>query len=65
MKKYKSVFTAELARHLLKKNYRIVDIKPLKEDPKRTIFIFENSAELEKDMFKFLNQKKKYYKKIS
>ncbi len=37
----KLVFQAELARHLLKQGYRIVDIKPRKENPQSTVFVFE------------------------
>ena len=33
-----------IARQLLKmdKGYRIIDIKPSKHDPRRTVFVFEN-----------------------
>lgn len=43
-KDYITVFTAEVARKLLKMGYSIADIKPDKmdEDGKRSLFIFHN-----------------------
>lgn len=37
------IFTAKKARQLLKRGYKIVDIKPDKTDPerKRSVFVFE------------------------
>ena len=40
------VMSFKLARHLLKLGYRIIDIKPNKEDIKRTIFLFESKEEI-------------------
>ena len=39
-----TVFTAKVARKLLKEGYQIVDIKPDRLDPdhKRTLFLFKN-----------------------
>ena len=39
-----TVFTAKVARKLLKEGYTIVDIKPDRLDPdhKRTLFLFKN-----------------------
>lgn len=39
--KCKSIFSPKLARELLKEGYTIKDIKPLRELPGRTIFLFE------------------------
>lgn len=43
-KEYITVFTASMARQLLKAGYQIVDIKPDKtdKDNKRSLFIFQN-----------------------
>ena len=43
-----TIFTAELARKLLKDGYTVVDIKPDKNDPerKRTLFVFINEPGL-------------------
>lgn len=40
------VFSADIARKLLRDGYRIVDIKPDKfdEDNKRTLFVFANDG---------------------
>ena len=45
-KKYVSVFNAKIARNLLKKGIPIVDIKPFKENPDKTIFIFDRTQEV-------------------
>lgn len=43
-KKAITIFTANVARKLLKDGYTVVDIKPDKtdEDGKRTVFVFKN-----------------------
>ena len=35
------IFNAGLARYLLKQGYRIIDIKPCKEDKTKTFFVFK------------------------
>jgi hypothetical protein len=44
------VFNPKIARGLIKKGYIIVDIKPFKEDANRTIFVFERSDEILKEI---------------
>lgn len=46
----KSIFTPFVARNLLKMGNPIIDIKPYKEDRNKTIFIFENTEKLQKDL---------------
>jgi len=48
----KLVFTAQLARALLKlqKGYMIVDVKPDKFNKERSIFVFRNDAGLKEDI---------------
>lgn len=47
---YKSIFTAGVARHLLKLGNPIYDIKPDKKNNNKTIFIFEETDKFVKDM---------------
>jgi len=47
--KCKSVFVPGIARRLLKMGNPIYDIKPLKENPVATIFIFEQTDKFNKD----------------
>lgn len=47
---YKSIFKPKVARALLKMGHPIIDIKAQKEDPSRTIFIFEETEQFKKDM---------------
>lgn len=42
-KKSKLVFDARVARALCKKNFPIIDIKPLRGEPDKTVFVFENT----------------------
>ena len=55
-KEYISVFKPEIARKLLKLQYRIIDIKPFKEDPMRSFFIFKNEGSFEKDLNSIINK---------
>lgn len=43
-KKAITIFTANVARKLIKDNFTLIDIKPDKTDPdgKRTVFVFKN-----------------------
>ena len=49
-KQYKEIFTPYVARRLLKMGNPIYDIKPKKEDRNQTIFVFEITEKLQKDM---------------
>ena len=48
-----TIFTAKVARKLLKKGFTIVDIKPDRLDPdhKRTLFLFKNEDGLIEKIF--------------
>lgn len=47
------VITAQLARRLLKEGYKIVDIKPDKNNHDRTVFIFKNENGLQDKIREF------------
>jgi hypothetical protein len=47
---YKSIFTAGVARHLLRLGNPIYDIKPDKKNDDKTIFVFEETEKFKKDM---------------
>ena len=49
-KEYISIFKPQRVRKLLKKRFNIYDIKADKENKDKTIFIFENSEELQKEL---------------
>lgn len=53
------VFTAEMARQLLRVGYTIVDIKPDKLDStgKRSIFVFKNEEGLQEAITKLVRKK--------
>lgn len=46
------VFNPKIARNLIKNGFTVVDIKPLKEDKERTVFIFKRSDLLLKELYK-------------
>ena len=52
------IFTAKLARNLLKNGFTIVDIKPdrMDKDSKRSVFVFRNENHIE-DKIKEYNDK--------
>lgn len=41
------VFDPRVARQLCKKNFYIIDIKPLRNEPEKTVFVFENTEEFQ------------------
>lgn len=43
----KLVFDARVARALCKKNFPIIDIKPLRGEPDKTVFVFANTEEFQ------------------
>ncbi|HCC07276.1 MAG TPA: hypothetical protein DEP72_03790 [Clostridiales bacterium] len=45
-KKTKLVFNPVVARKLLKRGYHLIDLKPLKENKDKTIFVFKNDDKL-------------------
>ena len=47
------IFTASMARKLIQMGYKVVDIKPDRNDPdgKRTVFVFDN----DNDLYKVVN----------
>lgn len=47
---YKSIFEPRVARYLLKRDNHIFDIKPNKDNPDKTIFIFELTEKLRLDL---------------
>lgn len=49
-RQYKEIFTPYVARRLLRMGNPIYDIKPKKEDKNQTIFIFEITEKLQRDM---------------
>lgn len=49
-KQYKEIFTPYVARRLIRMGNPIYDIKPQKEDRNKTIFVFEVTEKLQKDM---------------
>ena len=46
-KKSKLIFDARIARALCKKGFPIIDIKPLRGEPEKSVFVFANSEEFQ------------------
>ena len=49
----KLIFTAKLARFLLKQGYQIIDIKANKDNLDRTVFIFTDCNEMKESIREF------------
>ena len=60
-KKAVTIFTAKVARMLLKDGYTIVDIKPDKtdEDGKRSVFVFKNENNIIEKIKEYKENKEK------
>ena len=46
-KKSKLVFDPRVARFLCKQGFHIVDIKPMRGEPDKTVFVFDNTEEFQ------------------
>lgn len=57
-KKSKLVFDARVARALCKKNFPIIDIKPLRGEPDKTVFVFANTDDFKKAFDDILDEMK-------
>ena len=55
-KKYISIFKPKRVRKLLKCGFHIYDIKADKENKDKTIFIFENSEELQNKLKEIIKE---------
>lgn len=55
--KTKLIFSPQLAQYLLNNNYTIVDIKPKRDYPNETVFVFRVDANFEECIWEWLNAK--------
>lgn len=62
----KLVFDARIARALCKKNFPIIDIKPLRGEPDKTVFVYANTEEFQKAFNEIMSETKaKKEKKVA
>lgn len=54
----KLVFDARVARALCKKNFPIIDIKPLRGEPDKTVFVFANTEEFQNAFTEIMDEMK-------
>ena len=47
---YKIIINPSISRQLLHKGNPIVDIKPKKDNPRETVFVFEDTEKLKNDL---------------
>ena len=59
----KLVFDAHVARALCKKNFPIIDIKPLRGEPDKTVFVYANTEEFQKTFKEIISKTKAKKKK--
>ena len=52
----KLIFDAKIARALCKKNFPIIDIKPLRGEPEKTVFVFANTDEFAATLTEIMNE---------
>lgn len=58
MKKNIPIFTGKLAKFLMKKGFKLVDIAPNKKYPRETVFYFEQTNEIWEAIKEFQAQEK-------
>ena len=58
IKKSKLVFDPRIARTLCKKSFPIIDIKPLRGEPDKTVFVFENTEDFQETFTQIMNELK-------
>lgn len=58
----KAVFSPKLVKILISKGYKILNIKPNRINPERTVFYFERTPELLAEIEKYKTAKKIYSK---
>ena len=58
IRKTRLVFLPQVARKLCKRGFVIVDLKPLKTDREKSVFIFENTPEFKKAFDEIITEKK-------
>ena len=56
-KETKIVFEPQIARKLLKDGCQIIDIKPNKDDKKRTVFVFKNDDNFKEHIASILQKR--------
>lgn len=54
----KLIFDARVARLLCKRNFHIVDIKPLRGEPDKTVFVFENTEAFQNAFVEIMEEMK-------
>lgn len=54
----KIVFDAKTARKLCKQGFCIIDIKPMKNEPDKTVFVFANTEEFQKAFNEIMESEK-------
>ncbi|KUO66146.1 MAG: hypothetical protein APF84_12555 [Gracilibacter sp. BRH_c7a] len=50
------IFSPQVAKYLLAKNFNIIDIKPHKNDHRATVFIFRNDEGLDQAIHNYRNR---------
>lgn len=52
------IFTSKLARQFIREGFKVTDIKPDKNDKRRTVFIFQDSPELKQKLDEYIKARK-------
>ena len=55
-KKSKLVFDPRIARPLCKRGFYIIDLKPLRGEPDKSVFVFENTVEFQAALAEIINE---------
>ena len=55
--KAKCIVASTMAKYLLKQGFKIIDLKPQRDDPKRTVFVFEDDGTIGEVMKNYNREK--------
>ena len=55
-KKSKLIFDPRVARTLCKRGFYIIDLKPLRGEPDKSVFVFENTGEFQAALSQILDE---------
>ena len=55
-KKSKLIFDPRVARTLCKRGFYIIDLKPLRGEPDKSVFVFENTEEFQAALSQILDE---------
>ena len=61
----KLIFKPAIARELIRRGFRVVDLKQNREHPERSIVVFEDSIQLRDELQKIVKKRRERFKEMN